>query len=672
SRSNTMKLVHEPKWSIFYDVHTMPAIHDVGKNFDAAEFASKIADCGVDYIVFHARCNLGMAYYDTKIGIRHPSLEYDLFGRLVDECGKRDIAVSAYFNAGLSHEEALRHREWTVITPEGYTYKPDRMDNFFRLMCYNTGYADHLVAMVEETVENYPVSGVFLDCFHKAPCVCPNCIKELKRRGVDWRDERELVKFTSESAIKLADRVSKAVKRIRPGLLIYFNGISFEEQKESGSYLEFECLPTGGWGYELLPVFSRYMRHLGKLSLNMTGRFHEAWGDFGGIRTEASVEYDCAYGLANGMQPTIGDHFHPRGDINNAVFSLIGNVYKKLRRYQPWFDDAEAVTEIAVIVPKPGFKATDLKLLGRNIELLQGTARMLSELKMQFDILTDTISWEKEYKLLILPDYVLFDDELRDRIAAHLKRGGKIISSCDSGLDMNRESFALEEWGVEKTGEVAYDPAYFAVREMVASGMPDMPLTLYGNGIEIKPSSETETLADIVAPYFNREWDGEHGNFYAPPEKKCGAPAVTRHGGVVHFSHPVFLSYQHRAQQQMKRLMGNIIAMLLPEPLVKADDLPSFARVIVSRKETQLIIHLFSYMPELRGAQTQVIEEPIQLRDVKVKIRVDGDDSLVNSDKVKSAILAPDEIPLQFSVENGYAEVIVPKVEGYAMVVLEV
>ncbi|MCK5844447.1 MAG: alpha-L-fucosidase [Victivallales bacterium] len=658
-----MKLAHEPKWSIFYDVHTMPAFPEMGKNFDTADFAEKIKGCGVDYIVFHAKCNLGVAYYDTEIGIKHPSLNFDLFGNLVEECRKRDIAVTAYLNAGLSHEEALRHREWTVLTPEGYEYKPNRMDNFFRLMCYNTGYADHLTAMIEEVVSKYPISGVFLDCFHKSPCVCPNCIKELKRRGIDWRNEKELVKFTSESAIKLSKRIAEAVKRVKSGMLIYFNGIAFEAQAESGTYLEFECLPTGGWGYEYLPLFSRYMRNLGKTTLNMTGRFHESWGDFGGIRTPASVEYDCAYGLANGMPPTIGDHFHPRGDGNDAVFELIGHVYSKLRAYEPWFRDAEPLTEAAVIVPKPGFASADLEAHARNINLMQGVTRLLSELRIQFDVLTDTIPWSKDYKLLVLPDNVLFDEDLKSRVSAHLSRGGVVISSGESGLDIKTGKFALDEWGVEKVGDITYDPAYFKACSEVDTRMPDMPLTYYGNGIAMEKRNGTETLAEIISPYYNRHWDGEHGFYYAPPDKETGYPAATRNGGVVHFSHPVFMAYFDHAQPQLKRLMGNVLKQLLPKPLIKADEQPSFVRVVLSRKAKEIIVHLFSYLPELRGRQTQVIEEPVPLRDVKLKVALDGA-------KLESAELAPEETPIDFSIQDDYAEIIVPEVNGYAMVVL--
>jgi len=99
-------------------------------------------------------------------------------------------------------------------------------------------------------------------------------------------------------------------------VLLYCNGIDYEAQDKL-ALLDFECLPTGGWGYETLSMGARYLRTLGKPVLNMSGRFHKSWGDFGGIRTEPSLEYDMVYGMANAMRPNIGDHFHPRGDITS-------------------------------------------------------------------------------------------------------------------------------------------------------------------------------------------------------------------------------------------------------------------------------------------------------------------------------------------------------------------
>lgn len=116
--------MHNPRWSLFFDFHTMPAVPDVGAGFDVERFTDRVKACGVDYMIFPARCNLGMAYYNTKVGIRHPSLQYDLFGRLAEACQRKEIALTAYINAGLSHEEALLHRDWATLTPEGYAYTP--------------------------------------------------------------------------------------------------------------------------------------------------------------------------------------------------------------------------------------------------------------------------------------------------------------------------------------------------------------------------------------------------------------------------------------------------------------------------------------------------------------------------------------------------------------------
>ncbi len=281
--------MHNPKWCLFFDFHTMPACPDVGAKFDVNAIVDHLKACQVDYIVFPARCNLGMAYYNTKVGIRHYSLKYDLFGKLSNACAEAGIAISAYINCGLSHEEALLHRDWNVLYPEGYTYKPDRMDHFFRQMCYNTAYAEHLLDMVREVVTQYPLSGLFLDCFYTGPCVGVECIREMKRVGYNWEDPMQLAEYNHIKIISMAKRIAEAANTLKPNLLLYFNGLPFEDQQDIGTYLEYECLPTGGWGYESLPVYARYARNLSKPVINMTGRFHRSWGDFGGIRTEARL-----------------------------------------------------------------------------------------------------------------------------------------------------------------------------------------------------------------------------------------------------------------------------------------------------------------------------------------------------------------------------------------------
>jgi hypothetical protein len=648
--------IHQPKYCLFYDNHTMPAIPDVGKNFDVETFTDRIKACGVDYLTFHARCNMGMAYYDTKIGIKHPSLEYDLFGRLADACKRKGIALTAYLNGGISSAEGLQHRDWTTLYFDGREYREPRFTPYVRTMCYNSPYRDHLIAMVEEIARNYPVSGFFIDCLQNFPCVCPVCIREMKEKGIDWTKEGEVVKFSEFSALRLSKDIYKAATAIKPDLLIYFNNPGYEEQSAFSTYFEVECLPAGAWGYEYLPVLSHYVRTLGTMPvLNMTGRFYD-WGDFGGLRPEAAIKSELLYGLANGMRPNIGGHFHPRGDINNAVFDRIEKIYKELQTMEPWFDHAKNLTEIAVVYPKPIQNI-------RGDRQLRSTVRMLSELKQQFDVVTTFSDWDK-YKILVIPDDVLFDEEVARRVKAHIAAGKAVISSGNSGLDTDKSHFVLEqEWGVKYIGENEFDPAYFTVGKNFNSQLPGMPLSLYATGVDVKPLPGTDVEANLINPYFNRHWDGEYAFYYNPPDQVTEKPALTVNGNVAHFSHRIFSGYADKASVELRTVFSNVLDRYLSIPLFKSGDLPSFARVFVTEQPGRRMIHLLSYVPEKRG-YTEMIEEPIELHNVRILLRNDG----LRPQKV---YLAPEKKSLPFKQVGNYIEVTIPECKGYSLVVFE-
>jgi hypothetical protein len=562
----------------------------------------------------------------------------------------------------------LRRRDWLVLGPDGSTYWSDRMDHFMRRMCYNTGYADHLCGMIKEVAAAYPVAGFFLDCMHLSPCVGVECIREMKERGIDWRDPRALAEFSRLSQVRIARRIRDAALAVRPDLLLYFNGVGFEDQADIGTYLEFECLPTGGWGYESLPVYARYLRTLGKPVLNMTGRFHRSWADFGGIRTEPSLEYDCVFGLATGLRPTVGDHWHPRGDMNREVLGLVGRVYGRLREIEPFVEGAVPACDTAILAESPPF--------GPNV---LGAVRILSEVKAQFDVITPGSS-PGDYRLLVLPDTIALDPVRAGIVSTHLGQGGAVLSTGWSGLDPAGREFVLPEWGMRKTGEdprpgtddastdlnlhLAPYPAYFRARPGLADGLPDMPLNCYVRGIEAEPMGDTVVLANVMSSYFPQQWDGEHHYLYIPPDAVTGRPFVMRRGSVVHVTHPIFGAYHQFAPVPLKSLVGNILRLLNPRPLVLAENLPSFARVVASAQEKRRVVWVMGYVPERRGPAIDMIEEPIEMRDVRIGLVIKGKG-------VRRAYLAPSRTELPVDVRDGYAFVTVPAVRGWSLLVFD-
>lgn len=183
-------------------------------------------------------------------------------------------------------------------------------------------------------------------------------------------------------------------------------------------------------------------------------------------------------------------------------------------------------------------------------------------------------------------------------------------------------------------------------------------------GLKVVPREGTQTLARVVEPYFNWHWDGEHHFFYLPPDKEIDQPFVTRNGNVVYIARPIFTAYHDSAPVPLRRMVGNILGLVHPEPLVRTDNLPSFARVTVTSQPGRRMVYVTGYVPERRGAKIDMIEEPIEMRDVSISLKLNGT-------SVKKAYLAPSRTEIAFTMKDGYATAILPSVKGWAVVVFE-
>ncbi|MBQ9338191.1 MAG: alpha-L-fucosidase [Lentisphaeria bacterium] len=643
--------MHKVKYALFFDNHTHPENPEVGKNFDPEDFTDQLKSCGVDYLAFHARCNAGMAYYDTKIGTRHPSLTYDLFGALAACCKKKDIALVAYLNGGISTYETMEHREWSTQYLPG-TDHFGQVTPYSTTVCYNSPFRAHLIAMIQEIASNYPVAGFFIDCLADYPCVCPACVKMMKERGFDYTDEKQVREFSRQSVLSYCADIAAAVREIIPDPMLYFNGPAFGTVKDLDTFFDCECLPTAGWGYEYLPMLSHYMRNIkpGTQLLNMTGRFYN-WGDFGGLRTADSLKFDLFYGLAQGMRPNIGGHFHPRGDQEHAVFDRIRKVYHELQRYDEWYEDAVPAADIAMVVPRD-------RRDWHWASAVRSCVRMLEELKMQFDIvLADCEKPWTQYKLLILPEGIEVTEQLAERIRAHIARGGAFFA-CGQEAG---EKFG-DEFGIRCLGDCGLDPVYFRMHGDFEAGLPDMYLSLYAKAVKAE-TTEAKSSSRLVKPYYNRAWTGTHALFYTPPQEETAMPFITVNGKCIWCAGDLFTGYAKRGALHLRDIFRNVLAQLLPEPLIRIGKLPACVRLVMTEQPGRINLHLIAYAPEKR-ADTTVVEDSAAVLNGEFSVLTAGR-------KITRAYLAPEGTPLEVETKGNYTKIKLPPFEGYALAVLE-
>ena len=638
-------MVYSPQYALFYDFHTSPVVKDIGKNFDAEAFAARIARMGVDFISFPVRCNQGMAYYNTKIGIRHYGLDYDLFGVLVKACSKYNIKVNAYFNGGISQEESRLHPDWqarpvnapalTAVTP------------FNRTVCGNTPYRQHLIAMACEVAQNYNVAGFFVDCLQGISCRCEHCLARMKAEGIDPADTQAAEEFALRRNRELARDFADAVKKINPDFMLYFNGIGYEYQLAlGGTYLDFECIPTLSWcDYDCLPVMSRYMRTLGDYPrLNMTGRFNQ-WGDFGGLRREKAIRQELVTGLANGLRPNIGDHMPPDFRIPEKVMAQNERLFVWLRERDEFYRDGVPQADMAIFFPKSHWEINYAKEL-------RGALRIFCDLHCQFDVVTLAADWSK-YRLLVLPDSVVITPEVQGRLQEFLDRGGKIISSGDSGLLAGSEEF-MPQWGVKVVDSKGFLPTFFEDEE-------GMPMNCYAS-CKLLENVNSETVYPLVKPVVQFGFDGVYAQYYNPAGEVAAYPFLSCNGQVAHFSSFIFTGFKAFAAASLRRAVAKALDLLLPDRLVKTENLPHFVRVYLTRQPGgREVLHLTAHIPEKRTDGCEVIEDDLTVLPSEIWVK----------SSAAAAYSEPEHAKLECRRQGEYLKINLPQFTGYALVALE-
>lgn len=662
------------KRALHFDFHSLPKLPDLGDDFDAKDFAEKLSDAKVEYINFFARCNLGHSYYPTKVGIPHPYLKNkDIYGDLLRECHKKGIGVTAYLNASLCHAMADIHRDWNVLRQDGRIMNETADNHAFRSMCYDSPYGEHLLAEIKEILELYPeTDGIFVDCFSfPPPCFCPVCMDNMKKENVNIHNKREVINYNERKKMRMAEKIRAIVPKDKKFIInsALRNGTCIDGRTKLDTHSEIECLVCDNiWGYDYFPVKVAYERNLFDNVVFMSGRFRDTWGDFGGIREISGLEYDMYLGLLNCAEVSIGDHLHPRGRMEKPLVDMVKKIYTDIEKTEKWTHKAKYISEIGILHPinynlEYQIEDTPPHLsIDRLINSFKGCVRILAELKYQYDIIDDTMDFDK-FKVIILPDAMVLTENAAKKLEKYLDNGGKVISSGQSGLKEDLSDFALKKyWNFKYMGKEPYNISYFKAVGDVADGMVDMVSAIYSQGIALSKNEGNEILGEYWEPYFNKHYDGHQYYSYIPYDKKSdNLYSVLKNENVIHINFKLFEAYYDYSYQIYRTLIDNCIKLMYKNKIIKTN-LPVYARASVSESNNGTLLQTVTYFPEKKNKRG-IIDEKIKLYNSLFEVKCE--------EKPKKIYTVPDMKEIEFTYENGYAKFNVPEIDGHEMVYIE-
>ena len=668
---------------VHLDFHTSPLIPAIGADFDPDGWARRLRDARVDSVTCFATCHHGLCYFPTTIGTIHPHLTRDLLGEQIEAAHRYGINVPAYITVVWNERLGEMHPEWRQVrrdgTPAGRAPVGPLAKYSWHWLCLNSPYTDYVSAIADEVLSSYPVDGLFFDIVMstKPGCCCEYCLRDMIATGVNPEDDAALRTYSRAVEHRFMRRMSHEVWARRPALPIYFNSrMRLAGDPEDGnrteapyySHWELESLPSGGWGYTHFSMFNRFFQTLGKPVLGMTAAFHRSWADFGTVKSQAALDYECFRALAGGAACSIGDQLHPRGTTVPETYRRIGVTFASVAAKEPWCRGAVPLAEVAVLLSDDIH--TGSRLVGLDSE--EGALDLLVELGAQVAIIDRAADFSL-YRVIVAPDHVRLTEELADKVRDYVLAGGALLLSHESGLRPDGSDFALADlMGVEYVGPSLHDVEFFRPLGELALSIPAMDHALYDRGSAVRARPGTEALGVVVSPYFSRTWAhfSSHAQTPPDPDNLPGLAAATLRRRVAYVAHPLFRSYRTNAYPVYRQIVGAILRKLLPDPMVRTN-LPSTGEVTVLHQAPgaagdspeRLVCHLLHYVPQRRTPDLDIVEDVIPVYNVAVEVRSGWEPGCV--------YLAPDRNPLPVTMKGDYACVNVPRVDGHAMVVLE-
>lgn len=586
---------------IHLDFHTSEHIPGVGSAFNADDFVATFKAANVNSVTVFAKCHHGWSYYPTRVGAAHPNLSRsDLLGEMTTALKAADIECPVYISVQWDERNARLHPEWRVRSGVKSRLDPHQLQAGWHTLCLNhTAYREELLAQAREVARAYEPPGLFFDIILATDCVCQACMDTMASAGLDpekpehrlMNDERVNEVFRTE--------MSAALNAEFPGLRVFYNCGHIHKQGRRRfapySHLELESLPTGGWGYDHFPSSARYAATLGLDYVAHTGKFHTSWGEFGGFKHPHALEYETAQMVALGSKCLVGDQLHPNGTINPDTYASIAPAYARIARLEPYLEGARQVSQVAILSSEFFNSEGD-----RNVAPDDGAAQMLLEMQLPFDVI-DAMADFSPYDLVILPDDIPVDGDLKMRLEGFLANGGALILSGNSGLGADGQ-LSLPA-GVRIAGDTVFEPSYIQAMPGLGASLTQTPFVVYGRALRVETTG-AEVLAECVPPYFNRTYAHFSSHQHAPdnPDAPAIGPAVTLHNRIGYIAFPIFEIYHRVGQPLYRNLVQALLDRLLTRKVLHTT-LPTSGRASLAHQPDRgrYILHMLYGPPQVRG-----------------------------------------------------------------------
>lgn len=653
---------------VHLDFHTSEHLKNIGEKFDKASWQKALVDAHVSSINIFAKGHHGYSYYPTKIGTQHPNLDFDLLKSQLEASHEVGIKTPFYFAIGWSVLDAVTHPEWVIKNKNGKSKKGDLIQslnnedpypNFtWELLMPEGGYLEMILKQTEELCKNYELDGFWYDIIPNN-AINYNAYSRagFKKAGIDVDNDLEVEMHHVEKLKFFMASCNAIIKKYHPDASIFYNWSTHMNNSNTFKYklyeyntsYDLEDLPTTWEGYNEFPLRAKYFSNMGKPVTGMSGKFHTAWGEFGGFKYPNALKYEAASMIAFGANVNFGDQLHPSGIIDSETYKNIGSAFSYVKSIEAFGPGGKQVAR------------TGLWMTFDN-HTEQATSLLLLDTQTNYVVVNNLKDWS-DLELIIIPSKPNLSAKNVETLNQFVADGGKLLVLGEGALKKDKSGFALDVGGTY-LGKASYDVDYTVVSEALSKNVVRSPFLNYIPAIKIKPDSTVNLLASIREPYFSRTKAHYTSHQNTPYNLQPAIhPAIYRDGNIMVVAHPLDKMYLKYGAQIHRELFKNTLDALLTTPMVRAN-LPSSGRLNLLHfpEKSRYVAHLLYAVPVQRGV-AQVIDDLVPIYDTTVEIKL--------KENIKKAYLMPGNIELNTTKSNDKMSVIIPKFTCHTALVLE-
>jgi hypothetical protein len=419
---------------------------------------------------------------------------------------------------------------------------------------------------------------------------------------------------------------------------------------EYNTVQDLEDLPTTWGGYDKLPIQSKFFLKAGYPITAMSGKFHKAWGEFGGFKSRNALKYEAASMISWGANCNFGDQLHPCGEMDMDTYKNIGEAYNYVEKIEDYGVGGLPAARVGIWRSfSPGHD--------------EGVTRMLLESHINFNVANIGDPALSPFDVIIIPGTPCISVQDAKRLKQYVKDGGSLLVIGDGALDGKRQNLRIDI-GADYLGRGTYDKDYLVIGDELEEGLVNSPFLCYTPALRVEPDNGTEILATVREPYFSRTYEKFTSHQNTPYKLEDAAhPGIIRKGRVIFIAHELDRMYYQHGARLHRDLFQNTLKLLHNRPMVKTN-LPSAGRISLLHQpdKKRYVAHLLYGPPITRGA-CEVIEDLPSLYNVPVSVDLPV--------KVKKAVLVPGMKELPIKKKNGKVTVTVPDFSCHCAVSFE-